>query len=127
MARGFRFFAKGSLASIVTFLLIFAVGACRKRGNTNNTNSHSLTTATNSEEAKRNAQTLVDQAKELYKNDEDQHAVQLLEQAIKLDPNNAEAHLRLGMSYAALDRKPESDDEYKKAVDLFKKKVESNS
>src|SRR5215467_10452461 len=127
MTRGFRFFATGSLACIVAFLLIFGMGACRKRANANNANSNSLTTAHNPEEARRNAQTLVDQAKELYKNDEDQHAVQLLEQAIKLDPNNAEAHLRLGMSYAALDRKPESDDEYKKAIELFKKKLDSDS
>jgi Flp pilus assembly protein TadD len=127
MTRGFRFFANGSLVCVATFLLIIGFGACRKRANTNNANSNSLTTAANAEEAKRNAQVLVDQAKELYKNDEDQHAVQVLEQAIKLDPNNAEAHLRLGMSYAALDRKPESDDEYKKAIELFKKKVEADS
>ena len=127
MTRGFRFFAKGSLACVAAFLLIFGVEGCRKRGNTNNANSNSLTTAHNPEEAKRNAQALVDQAKELYKNDEDERAVQVLEQAIKLDADNAEAHLRLGMSYAALDRKPESDDEYKKAIDLFKKKVESDS
>jgi tetratricopeptide (TPR) repeat protein len=127
MTRGFRFFAKGSLACIAAFLLIFGVGGCRRRANTNNANSKSLTTAGNPEEAKRNAQTLVDQAKEFYKNDEDERAAQVLEQAIKLDPNNAEAHLRLGMSYAALDRKPESDDEYKKAIELFKKKVESDS
>ncbi|HZI48006.1 MAG TPA: tetratricopeptide repeat protein, partial [Pyrinomonadaceae bacterium] len=126
MARGFRFIAKGWLASIVTFLLIFAVGACRKRANSNNANSHSLTTASNPEEARRNAQTLVDQAKELYKNDQEQRAVQVLEQAIRLDSNNAEAHLRLGMSYAALDRKVESDDEYKKAIELFKKKVDAD-
>ena len=125
MTRGFRFFAKGSLACLATFLLIVGIGACRKRANTNNANSNS-TTAADPEEAKRNAQALVDQAKELYKNDEDQRAVQVLEQAIKLDPNNAEAHLRLGMSYAALDRKPESDDEYKKAIELFKKKVEAD-
>jgi len=127
MTRGFRFFAKGSLACVATFLLIIGSGACRKRANSNNANSNSLTTAANTEEAKRNAQALVDQAKELYKNDEDQRAVQVLEQAIRLDSNNAEAHLRLGMSYAALDRKPESDDEYKKAIELFKKKVESDS
>jgi tetratricopeptide (TPR) repeat protein len=125
MTRGFRFFAKVSLAFGAALLLIVG-GGCRKRANTNNSNSNSLTTAGNSEEAKRNAQTLVDQAKELYKNDEDERAVQVLEQAIKLDPNNAEAHLRLGMSYAALDRKPESDDEYKKAIELFKKKVEAD-
>ena len=125
MARGFRIFANSSLVCIA-FLLIFGIGACRKRANTNTSNSNSLTTARNSEEAKRNSQALVDQAKELYKNDEDERAVQVLEQAIKLDPNNAEAHLRLGMSYAALDRKPESDDEYKKAIELFKKKVDAD-
>src|ERR1041385_5441550 len=97
-----------------TFCFVFAGGACRQRGNS-------------SDGAKRNAQALVDQAKELYKNDEDQRAAQVLEQAIKLDPDNAEAHLRLGMSYAALDRKPESDDEYKKAIELFKKRVEADS
>src|ERR1043165_9637531 len=100
MARGFRFFAKGSLACIATFLLIFAVGACRRRANTKNGKANSLTTSSNPEEARRNAQTLVDQAKDLYKNDEVERAAQVLEQAIKLDPNNAEAHLRLGMSYA---------------------------
>ena len=125
MTRGFRFFARLSLALVAAFLLIFG-GACRKRANSNNSNSNSLTTASNPEEAKRKAQALVDQAKELYKNDEDERAVQVLEQAVKLDPNNAEAHLRLGMSYAALDRKPESDDEYKKAIELFKKKVEAD-
>jgi len=127
MTRGFRVFAKGALAFIAGFLLIFAVGSCRKRANTNNSNSNTLTTANNPEEARRHAQALVDQAKELYKNDEDQRAAQVLEQAIKLDPDNAEAHLRLGMSYAALDRKPESDDEYKKAIELFKKRVEADS
>lgn len=126
MTRGFRFFAKGSLVWVATLLLIFGIGACRKRANNNNANSNSLTTAGNPEEAKRNAQALVDQAKELYKNDDDERAVQVLEQAVKLDPNNAEAHLRLGMSYAALDRKPESDDEYKKAIELFKKKIEAD-
>jgi tetratricopeptide (TPR) repeat protein len=125
MTRGFRFFAKVALTFATALLLIFG-GACRKRANSNNANSKALTSAGNPEEAKRNAQALVDQAKELYKNDEDERAVQVLEQAIKLDPNNAEAHLRLGMSYAALDRKPESDDEYKKAIELFKKKVDDD-
>src|ERR1043165_3770056 len=124
---GVQLFARGSLALIAALLLVFSATGCRKRSPNNNGNSNSSTTAADSEQAKRNAQTLVDQAKELYKNDEEERAAQVLEQAIKLDPNNAEAHLRLGMSYAALDRKPESDDEYKKAIELFKKKVESDS
>ena len=117
---------RSSLVLAAAFLVVFCAAGCRKR-RINNSNSNSLTSASNPEEAKRNAQTLVDQAKELYKNDEDQRAAQMLEQAIKLDPNNAEAHLRLGMSYAALERKPESEDEYKKAIELFKKKVDADS
>lgn len=119
---GVQSFGRVLLALIAGLLLVFSAGACRKRAQNNNGKGNSLTAAGNSEEAQRNAQALVDQAKELYKNDEDERAAQVLEQAIKLDPNNAEAHLRLGMSYAALDRKPESDDEYKKAVELFKRR-----
>ena len=123
---GVQSFGRVLLALIAGLLLVFSAGACRKRAQNNNGKGNSLTAAGNPEEAKRNAQALVDQAKELYKNDEDERATQVLEQAIKLDPNNAEAHLRLGMSYASLDRKPESDDEYKKAIELFKKKVEAD-
>lgn len=115
------------LVLVVAVFMVAAVSACRKRANSNDGNSNgSSSIATDPEQAKRQAQALVDQAKELYKNDEDERAVQLLEQAVKLDPNNAEAHLRLGMSYAALERKPEADEEYKKAIDLFKKRIQDD-
>jgi cytochrome c-type biogenesis protein CcmH/NrfG len=117
---------KTPLVLVIALLTVFSLGGCRRRSSTNNANSNPLTSAGNPEEARRNAQALVDQAKELYRNDEDERAVQTLEQAVKLDPNNAEGHLRLGMGYAALERKPESDDEYKKAIELFKKKIESD-
>jgi Flp pilus assembly protein TadD len=110
----------------VAVFMVAAVSACRKHANSNDGNSNASSIATDPEQAKRQAQALVDQAKELYKNDEDERAVQLLEQAVKLDPNNAEAHLRLGMSYAALERKPEADEEYKKAIELFKKRIQDD-
>src|SRR5436190_23331398 len=106
--------------------VLLSVGACRKRANTNNANSNSSTNINSPDEARRSAQALVDQANDLYKNDEDERAAQVLEQAVKLDPDNAEAHLRLGMSYAALERKPESEDEYKKAIELFKKRIQDD-
>src|SRR5213083_1434880 len=106
MAGGTRSHARASVICVAAVIFVFGVGACRKRTNTNNANSNSSSTVNNPDEARRNAQALVDQAKELYKNDEDERAAQVLEQAVKLDPNNAEAHLRLGMSYAALERKP---------------------
>ena len=65
--------------------------------------------------------------KEQYKNDQDEQAAETFKQVISRDPNNAEAHLRLGMSYAALDKKTESDDEYKKAIELFKKRIQADS
>lgn len=127
MAGAIRFYARASLVFVAAFLIVCSSAACRKRTNSNSANANVSSTVGNSAETNRQAQALVDQAKELYKNDEDERAVQALEQAVKLDPNNAEAHLRLGMSYAALERKPEADEEYKKAVELFKKKIQDES
>lgn len=79
------------------------------------------------EQSKREAQTLVDQGKELYKNDQDEQAVEVFLQALKLSPDMAEAHLRLGMAYAALDKKDEAEASYKKAVELYKKKIQADS
>ena len=125
-ASAIRVYARASLVFAAALFLALTAGACRKRANNSNANSNLPSGAGNLEEARRNAQALVDQAKELYKNDEDERAAQVLEQAVKLDPNNAEAHLRLGMAYAALERKPEAEDEYKKAIDLFKKKIQTD-
>ena len=109
-------------------LLLAGVCACRRGANKNaNANSAgSSSTALDPELAKRQAQSLVDQGKELYKNDQDGQAAEVLKQAIGQDPNNAEAHLRLGMAYAALERKPEADESYKKAIELYKKRVQSD-
>ncbi|HEY6229471.1 MAG TPA: tetratricopeptide repeat protein [Verrucomicrobiae bacterium] len=98
--------------------------ACRKSANRNsnsNTGSSSAT-AGDPEQAKRQAQTLVDEGKELYKNDQDEQAAEKFKQAIVQDANNAEAHLRLGMSYAALEKKDDAEAEYKKSIELFKKR-----
>jgi len=108
--------------------LLMGLCACR-RGANHNANANSAgpaSSTTDPEQAKRQAQTLVDQGKELYKNDEDERAAEVFQQAIKQDPNNAEAHLRLGMAFGALERKPEADEAYKKAVELYKKKVQSD-
>src|ERR1700716_3068165 len=109
------------------FLLV-GICACRRgaKQNANVNGGPSSSAATDPEQMKRQAQTLVDQGKELYKNDQDERAAEVLKQAIGQDPNNAEAHLRLGMAYAALERKPEADESYKKAIELYKKRVQSD-
>ena len=109
------------------FLLV-GVCACRrsadKNANVNGGGASSI--VPESEQAKRQAQALVDQGKELYKNDQDEQAADVLRQAIGQDPGNPEAHLRLGMAYAALNKKTEADESYKKAIELYKKKVQSD-
>ena len=117
-----KFFACLSLV-----ILLAPVAGCRRTPKgSSNVNSPGSTTS-DPEQAKREAQSLIEKGKELYKNDQDEQAVDTFTQAIKQDPDNAEAHLRLGMSYAALDKKTESEDEYKKAIELFKKRIQVDS
>jgi tetratricopeptide (TPR) repeat protein len=101
---------------------------CR-RSSINNPNANRSTSTTgqvNGEQALREAQSLVEKGKELYKNDQDEQAAQAFEQAVHLQPEMAEAHLRLGMAYAALEKKDEAEESYKKALQLYKKQVEAD-
>jgi tetratricopeptide (TPR) repeat protein len=66
------------------------------------------------------ARASLEKGKELYRNDEDSKAAEAFQEAIKLDPNLAEAHFRLGLSYEALQKAEEAEAAYKKAVDVYK-------
>jgi tetratricopeptide (TPR) repeat protein len=104
--------------------LALAVGACRRFSkNANADGNVGSANGSNEEQAK----VLVDEGKELYKNDQDEQAVAAFQKAIRLQPGLAEAHLRLGMAFAALERKPEADEEYKKAIELYKRTVQSDA
>ena len=118
-----------ALLLCITLVSLTASLACRRNKTANsNTNSGSdLSSQSDPERAKREAQSLVEQGKELYKNDQDERAVETFKKALNQDPNNAEAHLRLGMSYAALDKKTEAEDEYKESIELFKKRIQTDS
>jgi tetratricopeptide (TPR) repeat protein len=113
---------------VVTAVLFLVLGICSCRRGARNSNANGDTSAGNNdpEKSKREAQALVVQGKELYKNDQDEQALKAFEEAIRLQPDLAEAHLRLGMAYAALERKPEADDSYRKAIELYKKLIQSN-
>src|SRR6185369_10397318 len=108
-------------------LLLLPQAGCRRTSKTGANVNSTVSTASDPEEAKRQVQSLIEKGKEQYKNDQDEQAAETFKQVISQDPNNAEAHLRLGMSYAALDKKTESDDEYKKAIELFKKRIQADS
>jgi Flp pilus assembly protein TadD len=72
------------------------------------------------------ARELLEKGKELYRNDQDQEAVASFEEALKLDPELAEAHFRLGLGYEALGTREEAEAEYKKAVEAYKKYLADN-
>ena len=67
------------------------------------------------------ARTLLAKGRELYRNDEDVQALEAFQQALKLDPEFAEAHFRLGLAYDALGQEQEAEGAYKKAVETYKK------
>src|SRR5437764_13038921 len=95
------------LVLLLILVSFMACASCRRRGQSNansNTNASTLAPA-GSAEAKQQAQTLVDQGKELYKNDDDKEALKKFKQAVALDPNNAEAHFWLGRPYGAFGQK----------------------
>jgi tetratricopeptide (TPR) repeat protein len=72
------------------------------------------------------ARAYLEKGKLLYQDDDDSGAAQAFEQAVKLDPNLAEAHFRLGLAYEALARSDDAEAAYKKAIEVFKKYLENN-
>jgi len=115
----------------IALLSLFSSAGCR-RSRTANSNSSASTTGSSvgdPEEVKRQARSLLEKGKELADPDhnQDEQAVQAFQEAIRLQPDLAEAHLRLGMAYTALDKKTEAEESYKKAIELYKKLTQSDS
>src|SRR5216683_2589300 len=110
------FWTRNFLVMAVAVFLVAGNCACRRGSNRNNANASASSSGGESaaDKSKREAQAFVDQGKEFYKNDQDDRAAQAFQEAIRLSPDLAEAHLRLGMAYAALDKKTEADQSYKK-------------
>jgi Flp pilus assembly protein TadD len=63
----------------------------------------------------------LEKGKELYRNDQDAEAVLAFQEAVRLDPELAEAHFRLGLGYELVGKREEAESEYKKAVEAYKK------
>jgi tetratricopeptide (TPR) repeat protein len=72
------------------------------------------------------ARKIFEQGVELARKDEDQKASEAYLDALRLDPDFAEAHLRLAMSYDVLRKKDEAEAEYKKAAEAYQKFVRKN-
>src|SRR5207237_1362442 len=104
----------------LALLLITAVCACRRGSDRNaNANGNAASAAVSDpQQAKRQAQSLVDQGNELYKNDQDEEAVRNYRQATRLKPNDEEAFYQLGMAEIRLAHYPEATVAFQKALEL---------
>ena len=106
--------------------MIFAIG-CQRSGQRNTNNSAGGLPVSNGLAGDHSrAREHLDKGKELYRNDQDTEAVLAFQEAIRLDPDLAEAHFRLGLGYESLGKREEAEAEYKKAVDSYKKYLEEN-
>ena len=92
---------------IVIFSLLFGQVACSRKKPIETTNVSAG--VTNPSEGDRSqARVYLDQGKELYHNDDDEKAVEAFQQALKLDPDLAEAHFRLGLAFDAVGKEQEA-------------------
>jgi tetratricopeptide (TPR) repeat protein len=112
---------------IVIFFLAVGQGACSRKKPANVNTDGAAEGGHTAEENRAQARALLEEGKELYRTDRDEKAVETFEQAIKLDPELAEAHFRLGLSYDALGKEQEAEAAYKKAIEMYKKHVDENS
>ena len=107
-------------------LLVFALG-CNRSGQQSTNNSAGTAEVSNGLNGDRTqAKALLDKGKQLYRDDQDTEAVEAFQQAVKLDPELAEAHFRLALGYEALDKREDAESEYKKAAETYKKHLDSN-
>jgi protein O-GlcNAc transferase len=107
-------------------LLMFALG-CKRSGQQSTNNSAATAEVSNSlNRDPAQAKAMLEKGKQLYRDDKDRDAVAAFQQAVKLDPELAEAHFRLGLGYEAVGKSEDAESEYKKAVEAYKKYFEGN-
>src|SRR5215211_1741764 len=108
------------------WLLVLATG-CKRSGQQSTNNSAGVPQVSNNlPEDRTRARAQLDKGKELYRNDQDAEAVLAFLEAVRLDPDLAEAHFRLGLGYESLGKSEEAEAEYKKAVEAYRKYFQEN-
>lgn len=108
------------------WLMITAVGCKRSGQQSTNNSAGSLPVSNGLAGDKDRARSLLDQGKEKFRDDQDAEAVLAFMEAVRLDPDLAEAHFRLALGYESLGKREEAEAQYKKAVEAYKKYFEQN-
>jgi tetratricopeptide (TPR) repeat protein len=112
---------------IVILFLVLGQGACKRKPPVNANTAATVNGGHTAEQNQTQARALVTEGKELYRTDQDEKAVETFQQALKLDPELAEAHFRLGLAFDAVGKEQEAEDAYKKAIEKYKKFLDENS
>ena len=114
------------LVICAVWLMVFA-GGCKRSGQQSTDNSAGAPQVSNNlPEDRTRARDQLEKGKELYRNDQDAEAVLAFLEAVRLDPDLAEGHFRLGLGYESLGKREEAETEYKKAVAAYKKYFEDH-
>ena len=108
------------------WLLIFTFGCKRSSQQSTNNSAGTATVSNNLPEDRTRAREQLEKGKELYRNDQDAESVLAFKEAVRLDPDLAEAHFRLGLGYESLGKREEAESEFKKAVAAYKKYLEEH-
>lgn len=115
------------VALIVILSVLFSQGACSRKKPADGTDANASGSVTTKEEDRSRANIFVESGRELYRTDQDEKAVAAFQEAIRLDPDLAEAYFRLGLSYDALGQESEAEEAYKKSIEKYKKSLETDS
>lgn len=98
-------------------------------GNNYQANQANTKTTENSDEVPvyENAQTALAAGKKFFDANKDEKARQAFEQAIKLDPNLADAHFQLAATYDSLNEKEKAQKSYSQAIKIYQKQAAKNT
>jgi len=112
---------------IVIVFIALGQGACKRKQPVNVNTSAAVEGGHTAEQNQTQARALLEEGKELYRTDQDEKAVVAFAEAIKLDPELAEAHFRLGLAFDAVGKEQEAEAAYKKAIEVYKKHLDDES
>lgn len=116
-----------SILLICAICMVVFVSGCRRSNQQSTNNSSGSGNVSNDLAGDRTrAREQLEKGRELYRNDQDAEAVLAFMEAVRLDPDLAEAHFRLGLGYESLGKREEAEAEYKKAAEAYKKYFEEN-
>ena len=90
-------------------LVVFASGCKRSSQQSTNNSAGTGEVSNNLAEDRTRAREQLEKGKELYRNDQDAEAVLAFMEAVRLDPDLAEAHFRLGLGYESLGKREEAE------------------